>query len=44
MCLRCEKKGDPGCQSMETHPTSMCLQYELIGNELYSTLPIQSDQ
>jgi hypothetical protein len=25
----------------ETHPTSMCLQYEIIGNGLYSSLPIQ---
>jgi hypothetical protein len=41
MRLRCEKKGDPGCQSKETHPTSTRLQYELIGNRLYSLLPIQ---
>jgi hypothetical protein len=34
MRLRCEKKGDPGCQSKETHPTSMRLQYELISNGL----------
>jgi hypothetical protein len=40
MRLRCEKKGDPGCQSKEMHPTSMRLQYELIGNRLYSPLPI----
>jgi hypothetical protein len=41
MRLRCEKKGDPGWQSKETHPTNMRLQYELIGNRLYSTLPIR---
>jgi hypothetical protein len=41
MRLRCEKKGDPGWQSKETHPTSMRLQYELIGNGLYSPLPIR---
>jgi hypothetical protein len=44
MRLRCEKKGDPGCQSKETHATSMCLQYELIGNRLYSSLPIRQRQ
>jgi hypothetical protein len=41
MRLRCEKKGDPGWQSKETHPTSMRLQYEIIGNGLYSPLPMQ---
>jgi hypothetical protein len=41
MHLRCEKKGDPGWQSKETHPTSMRLQYEIIGNGLYSPLPIR---
>jgi hypothetical protein len=41
MRLRCEKKGDPRCQSKETHPTSMCLQYKLTGNRLYSPLPIR---
>jgi hypothetical protein len=41
MRLRCEKKGDPGWQSKEAHPTSMRLQYELIGNGLYSPLPIR---
>jgi hypothetical protein len=41
MRLQCEKKGDPGCQSKEMHPTSMRLQYELIGNGLYSLLPIR---
>jgi hypothetical protein len=41
MRLRCEKKGGPGWQSKETHPTSMGLQYEIIGNRLYSPLPIQ---
>jgi hypothetical protein len=35
------EKGDPGCQSKETHPTSMHLQYERIGNGLYSLLPIR---
>jgi hypothetical protein len=35
------KKGDPGWQSKETHPTSMRLQYEIIGNGLYSQLPIR---
>jgi hypothetical protein len=25
----------------ETHPTSMCLQYKIIGNRLYSMLPIR---
>jgi hypothetical protein len=39
--LRCEKKGDPGWKSKETHRTSMLLQYEIIGNGLYSLLPIQ---
>jgi hypothetical protein len=34
MRLRCEKKGDPGRQSKETHPTSMCLQYELMGDNM----------
>jgi hypothetical protein len=41
MRLRREKKGDPGWQSKETHPTSMRLQYEIIGNGLYSPLPIR---
>jgi hypothetical protein len=41
MRLRCEKKGDPGRQSKETHPTIMRLQYELIGNGHYSPLPIR---
>jgi hypothetical protein len=41
MRLRCEKKGDPGWQSKEMHPTSMRLLYELIGNGLYSPLPIR---
>jgi hypothetical protein len=41
MHLRCEKKGDPGWQSKETHPTSMGLQYEIISNGLYSPLPMQ---
>jgi hypothetical protein len=41
MCLRCEKKCDPRRQSKETHPTSTRLQYELIGNGLYSSLPIR---
>jgi hypothetical protein len=41
MRLRCVKKGDPGRQSKETHPTNMCLQYELIVNKLYSPLPIR---
>jgi hypothetical protein len=40
MRLQCEKKGDPGWQSKETHPTSMRLQYEIIGNGLYSPLLI----
>jgi hypothetical protein len=40
MRLWCEKKGDPGCQSKETHPTSTRLQYEFIDNGLYSPLPI----
>jgi hypothetical protein len=40
MRLRCVKKGNPGCQSKETHPTSMRLQYELIGNVRCSSLPI----
>jgi hypothetical protein len=34
------KKDNPGCQSKETHPTSMRLQCELISNGLYSPLPI----
>jgi hypothetical protein len=38
--LQCEKKGDPGWQSKEMHPTSLRLQYEIIGNGLYSPLPI----
>jgi hypothetical protein len=41
MCLRCEKKGDPRWQSKEMHPKSMRLQYEIIGNGLYSLLPIR---
>jgi hypothetical protein len=41
MRLQCEKKGDPGWQSKETHPTSMRLQYKLISNGLYSLLPIR---
>jgi hypothetical protein len=41
MRLRCDKKGDPGWQSKESHPTSMRLQYEIIGNGLYSLLPIR---
>jgi hypothetical protein len=40
MRLRCEKKGDPGWQSKETHPTSMRLQYEIISNGHHSPLPI----
>jgi hypothetical protein len=35
------KKGDPRWQSKETHPTSMCLQYEIISNGVYSPLPIR---
>jgi hypothetical protein len=35
------KKGDPGCLSKETHPTSVRLQYELISNGLYSPLLIR---
>jgi hypothetical protein len=35
------KKCDLGCQSKETYPKSMRLQYELIGNRLYSLLPIR---
>jgi hypothetical protein len=31
----------PGWQSKEMHPTSMHLQYEIIGNGLYSPLPIR---
>jgi hypothetical protein len=41
MCLRCEKKGGPGWQSKETHPTSMRLQYKIIVNKLYSPLPLR---
>jgi hypothetical protein len=30
-----------GSPAKETHPTSMTLQYEIIGNGLYSLLPIR---